>query len=217
MNLYEIFIKPYENYTSFQIFLEATATFFGLLSVFFSIKRNIFVYPTGIISTSIYVYILFNFGLLGDMLINVYYCVMSIYGWILWKSNSKEHIIQASKAQRKDWLISCILFLLSFIIVSGIYYLKPYIDNHFSMNNIILGWQHLDWGNWLDIFTTSLFLIGMWFMAKQKIENWIFWIIGDIICIPMMIHKGLGITALQYIIFTIMAISGYKQWKKAMK
>ena len=57
----------------------------------------------------------------------------------------------------------------------------------------------------------------MWFMAKQKIENWIFWIIGDTICIPMMIHKGLGITALQYTIFTIMAISGYKQWKKAMK
>ena len=85
------------------------------------------------------------------------------------------------------------------------------------MDNIILGWQHLDWGNWLDIFTTSLFLIGMWFMAKQKIENWIFWIIVDIICIPMMIHKGLGITALQYTIFTIMAISGYKQWKKAMK
>ncbi len=217
MNLYEIFIKPYENYTPFQIFLEATATFFGILSVFFSIKRNIFVYPTGIISTAIYVYILFNFGLLGDMLINVYYCIMSIYGWILWKSNSKEHIIQASKVKKKDWLISCILFLLSFIIVSGIYYFKPYIDNHFSMDNIILGWQHLDWGNWLDIFTTSLFLIGMWFMAKQKIENWIFWIIGDIICIPMMIHKGLGITALQYIIFTIMAISGYKQWKRAMK
>ena len=217
MSLYEIFIKPYENYTFFQIFLEVTATFLGILSVFFSIKRNIFVYPTGIISTAIYVYILFHFGLLGDMLINVYYCIMSIYGWILWKSNSKEHIIQAFKAKKKDWLISCILFLLSFIIVSGIYYFKPYIDNHFSMDNIILGWQHLDWGNWLDIFTTSLFLIGMWFMAKQKIENWIFWIIGDIICIPMMIHKGLGITALQYIIFTIMAISGYKQWKKAMK
>ena len=217
MNLYEIFIKPYENYTPFQIFLEATATFFGILSVFFSIKRNIFVYPTGIISTAIYVYILFNFGLLGDMLINVYYCIMSIYGWILWKSNSKEHIIQASKVKKKDWLISCILFLLSFIIVSGIYYFKPYIDNHFSMDNIILGWQHLDWGNWLDIFTTSLFLIGMWFMAKQKMENWIFWIIGDIICIPMMIHKGLGITALQYTIFTIMAINGYKQWKRAMK
>ena len=217
MNLYEIFIKPYENYTPFQIFLEATATFFGILSVFFSIKRNIFVYPTGIISTAIYVYILFNFGLLGDMLINVYYCIMSIYGWILWKSNSKEPIIQASKVKKKDWLISCILFLLSFIIVSGIYYFKPYIDNHFSMDNIILGWRHLDWGNWLDIFTTSLFLIGMWFMAKQKIENWIFWIIGDTICIPMMIHKGLGITALQYTIFTIMAISGYKQWKKTMK
>lgn len=214
MNLYDIFIKPYESYTFFQIFLEATATFFGLLSVFFSVKRNILVYPTGIISTTIYVYILFNFGLMGDMLINFYYTFMSIYGWILWAKNSEENIIKPSFSTIKDWKNSLILFVLSFIFVSGIYYLKPFIDNQFKMNGITLGFHHLDWSNWLDVFTTSLFLIGMWLMAKQRVENWIFWIIADIICIPMMLHKGLGITALQYLVFTIMAIIGYNQWRK---
>lgn len=213
MNLYEIFIKPYENYTFSQIFLEATATFFGLLSVFFSVKRNIWVYPTGIISTVLYVYILFNFGLLGDMLINVYYSIMSIYGWILWKNNNDNQVIKVAYAEKKDWIISGFLFILSFIAVSTVYYFKPYIDNHFSMEGIVVGFDHLDWANWLDIFTSSLFLIGMWLMAKQKIENWIFWIIGDLICIPMMFYKGLGITALQYIVFTMMAIIGYQQWK----
>ena len=217
MNPYELFIKPYEEYTFFQIFLEAVAAFFGLLSVFFSVKRNIWVYPTGIISTTIYVYILFNFGLLGDMLINVYYSIMSIYGWISWNKSTENQIISVDFAKKKDWLVGLSLFVLSFIAVCGVYYFKPFIDNHFSMNGVSLGFQQLDWANWLDIFTTSLFLIGMWFMAKRKVENWLFWIVGDLICIPMMLYKGLGITSLQYLVFTIMAVMGYLEWMKQVK
>ena len=217
MNPYELFIKPYEEYTFFQIFLEAVAAFFGLLSVFFSVKRNIWVYPTGIISTTIYVYILFNFGLLGDMLINVYYSIMSIYGWISWNKNTENQIISVDFAKKKDWLMGLNLFVMSFVAVCGVYYFKPFIDNHFSMNGVSLGFQQLDWANWLDIFTTSLFLIGMWFMAKRKVENWLFWIVGDLICIPMMLYKGLGITSLQYLVFTIMAVMGYLEWMKQVK
>ena len=217
MNLYELFIKPYEEYTFFQIFLEAVAAFFGLLSVFFSVKRNIWVYPTGIISTTIYVYILFNFGLLGDMLINVYYSIMSIYGWISWNKNTENQIISVDFAKKKDWLVGLNLFVMSFVAVCGVYYFKPFIDNHFSMNGISFGFQQLDWANWLDIFTTSLFLIGMWFMAKRKVENWLFWIVGDLICIPMMLYKGLGITSLQYLVFTIMAVMGYLEWLKQVR
>ncbi|MDO4763804.1 MAG: nicotinamide riboside transporter PnuC [Flavobacteriaceae bacterium] len=214
MNLYELFFKPYEGYSSFQILLEAAATFFGILSVFFSSKRNILVYPTGIISTILYVYILFNFGLWGDMLINIYYTIMSIYGWILWSKNSENYTIKVSYATRREWVIGNGLFLFSFIAVCIVYFFKPYVDNHFSMQGVHLGLHHLDWANWLDVITTSIFLVGMWFMAKQRIENWIFWIVGDAISIPMMLYKGLGITSLQYLIFTIMALIGYKQWKK---
>jgi len=217
MNPYELFIKPYEEYTFFQIFLEAVAAFFGLLSVFFSVKRNIWVYPTGIISTTIYVYILFNFGLWGDMLINVYYSIMSVYGWISWNKNTENQIISVDFAKKKDWLVGLNLFAMSLVAVCGVYYFKPFIDNHFSMNGVSLGFQQLDWANWLDIFTTSLFLIGMWFMAKRKVENWLFWIVGDLICVPMMLYKGLGITSLQYLVFTIMAVMGYLEWLKQVK
>lgn len=217
MNFYEIFLKPYESYTAVQIFIESIATLFGLLSVYFSIKKNIWVYPTGIISTVLYVYILYNFGLLGDMLINVYYTIMSIYGWILWSKNSDDSVhVKVLKANEKDWQISAILFVLSFILVSVVYYYKPFIDNRFSFDNVKLGFEHLNWANWLDVFTTSIFLVGMWLMAKRKIENWIFWIVGDIICVPMMLNKGLGITSVQYFVFTIMAIKGYMEWKKTL-
>lgn len=215
MNLHDLFLKPYESYTNVQIALEALATVFGILSVYFSIKKNIWVFPTGIISTAIYVYILFNFGLLGDMLINFYYTVMSIYGWILWSKNTEDHIhVEVSHTTKKEWGFAIVLFVVSLFLVTLVYYFKPVIDNQFSFNNVDLGLYHLDWANYLDIFVTSAFLVGMWLMAKRRVENWIFWIIGDIICVPMMLYKGLGITSVQYLVFTVMAILGYQNWKR---
>lgn len=216
MNLYNLFIQPYESYETYQIVIEFVAMVFGLLSVFFSVRKNIWVYPTGIISTTLYVYILFNFGLLGDCMINVYYTVMSIYGWILWYKNSADSVhVNVSWAKKKEWLFSVFLFIFSVGLVTFIYYYKPFIDNHFSMNEVKLGLYHLDWANWMDVFTTSIFLVGMWLMAKRRIENWIFWIVGDLISIPMYIYKGLGITSAQYLVFTIMAVIGYAEWKKS--
>ncbi len=215
MNLHDLFLKPYESYTNVQIALEALATVFGILSVYFSIKKNIWVFPTGIISTAIYVYILFNFGLLGDMLINFYYTIMSIYGWILWSKNTEDHIhVEVSRTTKKEWGFAIVLFIVSLFLVTLVYYFKPVIDNQFSFNNVDLGLYHLDWANYLDIFVTSAFLVGMWLMAKRRVENWIFWIIGDIICVPMMLYKGLGITSVQYLVFTVMAILGYQNWKR---
>lgn len=218
MNLYDLFVKPYESYTYLQIFLEASGTIFGILSVYFSIKKNIWVYPTGIISTIIYVYLLFIAGLLGDCMINVYYTIMSIYGWILWNKSSDDNIhVEVSWTTKKEWMISALLFVFSVILVLAIYYYKPLLDNHLISENVQYGFDHLDWANWMDVFTTSVFLVGMWLMAKRRVENWIFWILGDLISIPMYIYKGYGITSVQYLVFTVMATIGYIQWKKNFK
>lgn len=217
MNLHDLLLKPYESYTDLQIFLETTAAVFGLLSVYFSIRKNILVYPAGMVSTALYVYILFTFGLLGDMLINFYYTIMSVYGWILWAKSSEDHVhVKVSWTTKKEWFAAGALFLLSLLLVTAVYYYKPFINNKFSMDQVTLGLDHLDWANWLDVLTTALFLVGMWLMAKRRIENWIFWIIGDLICVPMMLHKGLGITSVQYLVFTVMAAIGYLEWKKSL-
>lgn len=217
MDFLQTLAAQYESYETYLIIFEVIAVFFGLLSVYFSIKQNIWVYPTGIISTVLFIYIMFFFGLLGDTLINVYYTVMSVYGWILWAKNSEDHIhVEVKKASYKDWQIGGVLFVGSLFFVGTIYYFKPYIDNKFSMDGVKLGLYHLDWANYTDIITTSLFLVGMYFMAKRNIENWLFWIVADFVCIPMMFYKGLGITAIQYIVFTAMAIIGYLEWKKSL-
>ena len=214
--MYDLFLKPYESYEIYQIILEIIAASFGVLSVLFSIKKNICVFPTGIISTAIYVYILFKFGLLGDCMINFYYTAMSIYGWFLWSRSSEDNIhVEVERATQKDWKTSSVLFVASLILVTIIYYFKPYIDNNFSMSNVNLGLYHLDLAYWLVIIVTAMFLVGMWLMAKRKIENWIFWIVADLISVPMYIYKGLGITSLQYFLFSILAIIGYLEWKKS--
>ncbi len=216
MNFYELFLLPYATYTTLQIVLEIVAATFGLLSVYFSVRKNIWVYPTGIVSTALYVFILFEFGLLGDMLINVYYTIMSVYGWILWAKNANDHIhVNVSHTKKKEWKFAAILFCISLILVMVVYFYKPYLDHGFNSDFAQPGLDHLDRANWLDIFTTAIFLVGMWLMAKRKIENWIFWIVGDLICVPMMIYKGLGITSIQYLVFTFMAIQGYFAWRKS--
>ncbi|WP_300673070.1 nicotinamide riboside transporter PnuC [Soonwooa sp.] len=208
----------YQSYDTYLIVLEAIATFFGIASVYYTIKKNIGVYPTGIISTVLFTYVMFVFGLLGDMLINVYYTVMSIYGWILWHRNANDNIhVDIEKASSKEWKSAGLLFVGSLIFVGLVYYYKPFIDNHFSMQGVRLGMYHLDWANYMDILTTSLFLVGMYLMAKRAVESWYFWIAADIICIPMMLYKGLAITSLQYFVFTFMAIVGLIEWRKSLK
>jgi len=196
------FFGIYDDTPTYLIALEFVAVLFGLLSVIFSKRENILVYPTGMLSTAIFVYILWIYGLLGDMLINGYYFSMSIYGWIVWTRHvDADHFTPITVMARKDKLWSVGLFISALIFVIIIYYLFD------------------KWGNWtayVDTLTTAIFFVGMWLMAKKKIENWIYWIIGDIISVPLYLYKGLSFSAFQYLIFTFIAISGYFAWKKKL-
>ncbi|MEQ9307230.1 MAG: nicotinamide riboside transporter PnuC [Marinoscillum sp.] len=179
--------------------LEAVAVVFGLLSVWYSKQENILVYPTGIVSVLIYVYLTFAYKLYADMGINAYYFVMSVYGWYNWtntKGNKSQ--IPVSWNSRKENLTSIAFFTISFLLIRW----------------ILLDFTDSDVPNW-DAVTTSFALVGMWLMAKKKIENWIAWIITDIISVPLYFYKGLPFTAFQYLVFTGLAIWGYFAWRKS--
>ena len=198
--IFNFLIEPYQNYAIIDVVLEAIAVILGLLSVYFAKRDQIAVYPTGMLSTIIFVYILFKANLLGDMLINAYFFLVSIYGWYFWtlkKEKKTENPISVmDPLERKWWFILFIIILFS---IAGIYILFD------------------KWNNWsapIDCFTTGLFFIGMWFMARKRLEHWIFWIVGDIISIPLYLYKGLALTSIQYFIFTLIAIFGYIQWKQ---
>lgn len=198
--IFEFLFGQYDTYSTQDIVLEITGVIFGLLSVYFSKQNNILVYPTGMISTSIFVYLLIKWGLLGDMMINVYYFIMSVYGWYIWtRKVDDEHVTPISHTTAKEHKISIVIFVATMAFVFFVY-------------TIFDKWT--SWTAYVDTLTTAVFFVGMWLMAKRKIENWIYWIIGDIISVPLYFYKGFTFTSLQYFIFTFIAIYGYKAWKK---
>lgn len=199
-SIFDFLFGQYYGYEPHFVYLEVIAIIFGLASVIFSKKNNILVFPTGMVSTAIFVYLLFKWELLGDMMINGYYFIMSIYGWYIWTSkNDKAELLPISRVTSKEKKLSVVIFIATLIFVYAIY-------------TIFDKWK--DWTAYVDTFTTAIFFVGMWLMAKRKIENWIFWIVGDIISVPLYFHKNLTFTSFQYLIFTAIAILGYLEWKK---
>nr|MBI1230467.1 nicotinamide riboside transporter PnuC [Cytophagales bacterium] len=181
--------------------LEAVAVFFGLASVFYSMKENILVFPTGIVSTLIYVWICLQVKLYADMGINAYYFIMSIYGWYFWtRSEVGSPKLSVTWLDRKGIIVSLALFFGSY----GVLYV------------VLATFTDSDVPYW-DSFTTATAFVGMWLMAKKKVENWIAWIITDIVSVPLYIYKGLLLTSFQFLVFTVLAVMGLIAWINAAK
>ncbi|SFR54037.1 nicotinamide riboside transporter PnuC [Maribacter stanieri] len=198
--IFDYLFGQYAEYDVLDIALEIIAVIFGLLSVWFSKQNKIWVYPTGLISTSIFVYLLLKWGLLGDMLINVYYFIMSLYGWYIWtRKVDAEHYTPITRVTKKEHITSVYIFVATIIFV-------------FTVYQVFDKWN--SWTAYVDTITTAIFFVGMWLMAKRKVENWIYWIVGDLISIPLYFYKGFTFTSFQYLIFTILAVYGYNAWKK---
>lgn len=199
--IFDWFFAQYQGVPTHLVVLEIIGVVFGFLSVWFAKKENIWVYPTGIVSTVIFVYILWEFQLLGDMLINGYYTTMSIYGWWVWtrKTDDTQQHIPITWATKKQWQWSVLIFIATMAFVAVVY---TYFEK----------WD--SYAAYVDTVTTAIFFVGMWFMAKKKVENWIFWIVGDVISVPLYAYKGLMFTSFQYFLFTIIAYYGYLEWKQ---
>jgi len=198
----DFFISQYQNASFLQIILEFLVFVFGIASVVLAKKGNIWVYPTGLIATVITTYLLYQAKYFGDMTMNAYYSLMSLYGWYKWSAKTNEPEIKITRTNMREKLIGLGLFGLTMVITYMVYKFFDY---------------KLEIPNYIDIFTSGLFFTAMWYMALKKIENWTLWIIGDCIVVPLFAYRGLGMLSLQYFIFTILAVYGYLEWKKIIQ
>lgn len=199
--MFDFFLKAYENASVIQITLEFLAFVSGILSVYLAKKENIWVYPTGLISTVITVYLLYQAQYFGDMTINVYYSLMSVYGWYRWSKGTTAGPLSISRTTVNEKIIGIGLFVFTLLVTYGVYQIFDYT---------------LEIPNYIDIFTSGLFFTAMWYMALKKIENWTLWIIGDCIAVPLFAYRGLGMLSLQYLLFTVLAVLAYIEWKKIL-
>ncbi len=223
--LINFFLEPYQDSSILNNSLEFIAALMGVISVFYAKKENVLVYPTGIISTALYVYLLSQWALYGDLIINIYYTLMSIYGWYMWthissKTKKPLHISRTSLID-KGKATGIFIFTALFVIFVYRYYdVMPDLSFNDSIQYAL---TKLTSGNlkevreaipYLDTFTTAAAFVAMWLMANKKLENWTFWIVTNIVSIPLYFLKGYGLTGIQYTIFLILAILGYKEWKR---
>jgi len=199
----EFFLDAYKDASVARIVLEFIVFVCGIASVIFARKENILVYPTGLVATVVTTYLLWIAGYLGDMIINLYFSVMSVYGWWNWARKRKnQSTLPITRTNFKEKIIGIALFFITIIVVFAIY---KFFDYEIKKENYV------------DIVASGIFFTGMWYMANKKIENWTLWIIGDFIVTPIYAYRGLGMLSLQYLIFTVLAVLAYLEWRKIVQ
>ena len=201
--VYDFFLSSYSNHSRVDIVLEFLAFWFGIISVVFAKKQNILVYPTGIICTIITMYLMYKVSLLGHILVNLLYTIISFFGWWNWsRKENNDLVVKVSKFTSNDLTKSLLIF---FFIVFVAYFAHDFFATNFEGQI-----------KELDILTSGIFVTAMWLMANKKLENWILWIIGNVITIPLYLSSDKIILSIQYVIFTILAVQAYIEWKKSL-
>jgi len=194
------FLKNVQD-TSWQ---EWVSTVLQIASVWFAMKNNVWVYPTGIIGVLLASYIyLFNSQppLYGESALNFYYFVMSIYGWHQWtRKKNNEELYPISWCSQQELMTGIFVFMGFWI---SIYLILSKLTNS---NTPVL-----------DALVSATAVSSMWWMAKRKMENWIAWIISNLAAIPLNYYKGMMLFTLMYVIFLGMAVSGFYSWKKMLR
>jgi nicotinamide mononucleotide transporter len=183
--------------------LEFIAVLAGIASVWFSKKEQVLVYPVGLINTTIFVYLSFKGHLLGEASVNIYYTIMSIYGWWLWtrKNDQQETILQIQFSTSKEVLQQLLFF--------AAFYVVLYTALFFSKTSFAPGAIP-----WADALSSAAAYTGMWLMAKKKVESWYYWIATNIFSIPLYFVKGYVFTSVQFAILLALAIAGLIEWRK---
>ncbi|MCD4833227.1 MAG: nicotinamide riboside transporter PnuC [Bacteroidales bacterium] len=183
-------------------YIELLGLIFGLLYILLSIKQNIWCWPVGFITSALYIYVFFVTKFYADMGLQVYYLIVSVYGWSHWMFGAKSKKQDDLKITKTNIKLGIYLFLATivlFVIIS--YVLVNYTDSEIP---------------YWDAFTTAASFVATWMLARKIIEHWIIWIIVDSVSLGLYIYKELYPTVILFAVYTVLAILGYIEWKKKL-
>jgi len=180
---------------------EFIAVVTGIASVWFSRIENILVYPIGLISTTIYIFLSVQGHLYGEASVNLYYTLMSIYGWILWtrRNEAHQHLVNIEFSHRREWIQQLSFF--------AVFYIVIFVALRFLKIRLVP--QAIPWA---DAFASATAYTGMWLMARKKVESWYWWLATNIASVPLYFVKHYVFTSVYYAILFVMAIFGLMEW-----
>ena len=179
--------------------VEIIGTISGLIFLYLEIKQNKWLWPLGLLTSVMYIYVFFVAKLYADMSLQFYYVFISIYGWILWSRGTNQ-----AKKELPVTRLSKSLFLILFGASMIIYALISYILVNFTDGSI----------PYWDAFTTALSIVATWMLARKILEQWLVWVVVNAVSLGLYIYKGLYPTSILFFFYTVLAIVGYYQWKK---
>ncbi len=186
-------------------YLELFAVIFGILSVWYAWKENILVFPFGIINVLIFVYIFFVTKFYANAAINIVYFLTNVFGWYNWsRSQDGEEKLKISRTTGKQNLVILAVTAVLYVIILYVLRQSKAADSEY-LNSFM---------PWIDASNTALFLMATVLMTVKKLENWIFWLAGNLISIPIFLSQGLYFTSIQYAVFLVLATMGFIDWRK---
>jgi nicotinamide mononucleotide transporter len=183
--------------------LEFIAVISGIASVWFSKRENILVYPVGLVNTITYIYLSVQGQLFGEATVNVYYTLMSLYGWWVWsrRNEKKEIKTPITFSSHKEWIYQLLFFFTCYLLL---FFSLRWLQQSFAPGAI----------PWADAFASATAFTGMWLMARKKVESWYWWIATNIASIPLYGVKGYAFTSVYYFLLLLLAFSGLREWRK---
>ncbi len=184
-------------------YVEVLGVITGLVYLYFSVRQIIWLWPFGIISSALFVLIFFNSKFYADMGLQVYYLGVSIYGWIYWSRGAVDRdersTLPVRRINRQQALVLSVIGIL--LLLGIVYILKQFTDSD------------VPWG---DGFTTAGSIVATWMLARKILEHWMVWVVVDIVAAGLYFYKGLYPSFLLYLIFTIISVVGFFQWKRSI-
>lgn len=173
------------------------AVLFGVAEVLLAKRNNVLLYPAGLISTLLSIVLLLEVQLYAETLLNVYYIVMSIYGWWFWIRKRNEPPVPVTYSGKKDWIIT-------FLITFGGWLVLYFALKNFTPSTVPV---------W-DSFVSASAWAGTWLLTRRKIENWLVLNVSNLFAVPLLFYKNLPMFALLTLFLFVVAIFGYIDWKK---
>jgi nicotinamide mononucleotide transporter len=180
-------------------YLEIAGVIVGVVYLWLEYKASIYLWVASVVMPAIYLFVYYDAGLYADTVLNIYYLAIALYGWLAWRRGGKQdqEELPIRRATAHTWIIASAIFIVSQVAISALL--------------ITLTDSEVPWANG---FTSALSVVGMWLLARKYLEQWIVWIVADVALAALYIHTELYFTAALYAIYAIIAIFGYRNWKR---
>ncbi len=187
---------------------EVLGVLFALIYLWFSIRQKIWLWPFGLLTSFFYILVFYHSRLYADMGLQVYYLVISLYGWYHWlyggKEGKRDSLPVVHTGRKQAWILAGVTFVIYWVLVMILTNIPRWLGIPSS--------QMILW----DAFTTAGSIVATWMLARKMLEHWLIWVVVDLVSMGMYIYKGLYLTSFLFGVYTFMAVVGYRAWKKGM-